>query len=99
MSKPEFHNEASVPINLCSELDSIAYLFQEKLYHIKIEKDYQSPEVLVIGKRNVYIRALFNLMKNAIEAINHNGNIVIEQYIKDVSLNLKISDTGIGIQE
>ncbi|HLO12310.1 MAG TPA: ATP-binding protein [Pseudoneobacillus sp.] len=99
VTKPDFHDEPSVPINLCQELDSVAYLFQEKLYQIQIVKDYQNPEVMVVGKRNGLIKALFNLMKNAIEAIDHDGNIVIEQYIMDGSFNLKITDTGIGIPE
>jgi two-component system, sporulation sensor kinase A len=99
VTKSDFHDEPSVPINLCQELDSISYLFQEKLYNIKIEKDYQHPEVMIFGKRNVLIKALFNLMKNAIESISHSGIIVLKQYIKDGDFNLKITDTGNGIPE
>ncbi|MHC0037620.1 two-component system sensor histidine kinase NtrB [Pseudoneobacillus sp. C159] len=97
VTKPDIHDEPSTPIDLCKELDSIAYLFQEKLYNIEIVKLYQNPGVMVVGKRNALIKAIFNLMKNAIEAISHNGKIVIEQFVKDDRINLKITDSGIGI--
>jgi two-component system, sporulation sensor kinase A len=99
VTKPEFDEEPSTPIDLCQEIDSVAYLFQEKLYNIEILKVYQNPGVLITGKRNALIKAIFNLMKNAIEAIRHNGKIVIEQYIKDGNLNLRMTDTGIGLSK
>jgi two-component system, sporulation sensor kinase A len=99
VTKPDLDNEPTVPINLCQELDSIAYLFQEDLYKIKIEKSYLAPEVIITGKRNAWIKALFNLMKNAIESINVHGKIVIKQYIEDDLLHIEITDTGVGISE
>jgi two-component system, sporulation sensor kinase A len=99
VTKPDLENEPTVPINLCQELDSIAYLFQEDLYKIKIEKSYLAPEVLITGKRNAWIKALFNLMKNAIESINVHGKIVIKQYCESNLIHIEITDTGVGISE
>jgi two-component system, sporulation sensor kinase A len=99
VTKPELQNESSVHVNLCQELDSIAYLFQEDLYKIKIEKSYQDPDVMISGKRNALIKALFNLVKNAIEAINVHGKIILNQYIDNDYVHIEISDTGIGISE
>lgn len=99
VAKPDFQNEPSFPINLCQELDSIAYLFQEKLYNIKIEKHYRDDAIMMIGKRNLLIKAIFNLMKNAIEAIKDQGKIIIEQFFEDGWIHIKISDNGVGIPE
>lgn len=99
VTKPDFQDEPSFPINLCQELDSISYLFHEKLFNIKIEKNYADEGVMIIGKRNLLIKALFNLIKNAIEAIKTHGKIVINQFVEEGMVHIKISDNGVGIPE
>ncbi|WP_442596428.1 ATP-binding protein [Neobacillus sp. D3-1R] len=99
VTKPDFQDEPSFPINLCQELDSIAYLFHERLFNIKIEKNYADEAVMIVGKRNLLIKAFFNLIKNAIEAIKTHGKIIIKQYVEDSMVHIKITDNGVGIPD
>lgn len=99
VTKPDFLDEPSFPINLCLELDSIAYLFHEKLFNIKIEKNYADEGVMIVGKRNLLIKALFNLIKNAIEAIKTHGRITINQYVEENMVHIEIIDNGVGIPD
>ncbi|HZG73315.1 MAG TPA: ATP-binding protein [Chondromyces sp.] len=99
VSKPDLHEEPFVPVDLCKELDSLVFLFQEKLYHAKTELIMRDTERKVVGKRNLLLKAFFNLIKNAIEAIPDKGKIRIEHYYKEGWVQIKVSDTGVGIPE
>ncbi|HZG73121.1 MAG TPA: ATP-binding protein [Chondromyces sp.] len=99
VSKPDLHEESSVSIDLCKELDALLFLFQEKLYNVKTELYLKNSEKKVIGKRNLLLKAFFNLIKNALEAIPGKGKIRIEHYHRDGWIHVKVSDTGIGISE
>ncbi|MGE7760151.1 two-component system sensor histidine kinase NtrB [Peribacillus sp. NPDC097895] len=99
VSKPDLHEEPFVPIDLCKELTSVLFLFQEKLYNVEIEWDLRDSEKKVFGKRNLFLKAFFNLMKNAIEGIQGKGKIRIEHYYKSGQIHIKVSDTGVGISE
>ncbi len=97
VSKPDLFEEPLVPIELSKELDSLLFLFQEKLYNVKTELIFRDSERVVVGKRNLLLKAFFNLIKNALEAIIDKGDIKIEHYCEDEFINIKICDTGDGI--
>jgi len=97
VSKPDFNNESNVAINLCSELDSLIFLFQEKLYNVTVIKRFQNKDREMIGKKNLILKAFFNLIKNAVEAIENKGEIIVEHFYKQGRIHIKIQDTGIGI--
>ena len=99
VSKPNLHEESLVPIDLCQELESLLFLFQERLYNVKLEMDLRDSERKIIGKRNLFLKAFFNLIKNAIEAIQDTGKIKIEHYYQNEWIHIKVSDTGVGIPE
>ncbi|MCM3587827.1 ATP-binding protein [Mesobacillus maritimus] len=99
VSKPDLHDEPFVSVDLCKELESLLFLFQEKLYKVKVELDLKDPERKVVGKRNLLLKAFFNLIKNSIEAIPDKGKIRIEHYYDNGSIHIKVSDTGVGISE
>lgn len=99
VSKPDLHEEPFVPIVLCKELESLLSLFQEKLYKVKAELNLRDLERKVVGKRNLLLKAFFNLIKNAIEAIPDKGKIGIEHYYKNGWIHIKVSDTGVGVSE
>lgn len=99
VSKPNLNEEPFAPINLCKELESLLFLFQEKLYNVKTELDLRDSERKVVGKRNLLLKSFFNLIKNAIEAISGKGKIRIEHYYKNGCVHLKVSDTGVGVPE
>lgn len=97
VSKPDLDNESYSQLNLASELESILYLFQEKSYDITVKTSFQNTDETIYGKRNLIKRALFNLIKNAFEAVSGDGRIFIGQERVDGYLRIVISDTGSGI--
>jgi two-component system, sporulation sensor kinase A len=99
VSKPNLNEEPFVPIDLCKELASLLLLFQEKFYYVETELDLRDSDRKVVGKKNLFLKALFNLIKNAIEAIENKGKIRIEHYYKNGWIHIKVSDTGVGIGE
>ena len=52
---------------------------------------------MIVGRKDQIKKALFNLIKNAIEAMNEGGTLIIEQYEDYQGIHLSISDSGIGI--
>jgi two-component system, sporulation sensor kinase A len=99
VSKPDLHDEPLVDINLCNELNSLISLFQEKLYIIEIEVNLIDSDLKIVGKKNLLQKAFFNLIKNAVEAIEGKGKITIDHFYKDERIHVKISDTGVGIPQ
>jgi two-component system sporulation sensor kinase A len=97
VSKPNLHDEPIIEIDVCKELNSLMLLFQDKLYNIKIIMDNRDCDKHIFGKKNLYLKAFFNLMKNAIEAMPSQGILRIEHYFQDEYVHVKISDTGVGI--
>lgn len=97
VSKPEFVQEAPTTFNVCSEIESILLLFQNKLYKINLIKKFENENLLIVGRKDQIKKALFNLIKNAIEAMPEGGNLVIQLYEDIHDIHLTISDTGIGI--
>ena len=97
VSKPNLHEEPIIKIDVCKELNSLMLLFQDKLYNIEIKMDVRDCDKHILGKKNLYLKAFFNLMKNAVEAMPLNGILRIEHYFQDDYVHVKISDTGVGI--
>ena len=99
VSKPDLNEEPSVPIDLCKELASLLLLFQEKFYYVETELDLRDSHRKVVGKKNLFLKSFFNLIKNAIESIQDKGKIRIEHYYENGWVHIKVSDTGVGIVE
>lgn len=57
VSKPDLIDEARVPIRLCQELDSIVFMFQERLYNIEIHTDFKDRQQVFMGKKNILVKA------------------------------------------
>lgn len=97
VSKPNLYEEPIVKIDVCKELNSLLFLFQDKLYNIEVELDIRDTNKFIYGKKNLYLKAFFNLIKNAIEAMPIKGKLRLEHYFEGDSIHVKISDTGVGI--
>lgn len=97
VSKPDLENEPFDAINLCEELDTILYLFQERAYQVAIHKQFLNADTQVFGKRNQLKKAFFNLIKNAFEAISDKGSITVKHYVANDKVCITVSDTGNGI--
>ncbi|GAA0377580.1 ATP-binding protein [Caldalkalibacillus horti] len=99
VSKPDFENEAIVPIDITIELEALIQLFQDQFYRVKVHTDFRNPGQLIVGKKNLLKKALFNLIKNAIEAIPEEGIIHISQVAFHNFVKITIEDSGNGIPE
>ncbi|OES43509.1 PAS domain-containing sensor histidine kinase [Domibacillus iocasae] len=97
VSKPDLQEEPLVSIDFCKELESLMLLFQDKLYNVEVEMDLRDRETRVIGKKNLFLKAFFNLIKNALEAISEKGKIRITHYCENQWVHIQITDTGVGI--
>ncbi|HEX7056420.1 MAG TPA: ATP-binding protein [Bacilli bacterium] len=99
VARPDPDNEAFSEIKLCIELEAILFLFQDQIYRVHIEKDLRDQNEVILGKRNQLKKALFNLLKNAFEAIPDKGTIYISHRREGDSMIVTIRDTGVGISE
>ncbi|MFD1677289.1 ATP-binding protein [Alicyclobacillus fodiniaquatilis] len=97
VSKPDLDDERYQPINLCSELESILYLFKDQTYRVQIRKEFYDTDCNIYGKRNQLKKVFFNLLKNAFEAIVDTGSITVTHRLYGNRLQVSIRDTGAGV--
>lgn len=97
VSKPDLEDEENQAIFLAVELESILNLFQDKMYNIQIVTEFNNTEAAIFGKKNLFKKAFFNLIKNAIESIEGEGTIKITHTLIDNEVVVSIQDSGIGI--
>ncbi|MCL6452049.1 MAG: STAS domain-containing protein [Alicyclobacillus sp.] len=99
VSKPDLDDEPVQAVYLCAEMESILYLFQEQLYRVKVDKQFQDEDQSIYVKRNQFKKVFFNLLKNAFEAIRGEGTVTIVHRREGNHLRISIQDTGVGIAE
>jgi len=97
VSKPDSDEEPYQPIKMAVELEVLFTLFQDQIYRVEIQRNLRDTETMIYGKRNQLKKALFNLLKNAFEAIPEKGTITVEHYETDEEVHISIRDTGVGI--
>ncbi|WP_077619813.1 ATP-binding protein [Bacillus sinesaloumensis] len=97
VSKPDLEDETVQTIHLATELESILNLFLDKLYVIELETDFQDADAAIVGKKNQFKKAFFNIIKNAIESIDGTGTITVIHQANEKEVIVTIKDTGVGI--
>ena len=97
VSKPEFIQEKQTSFNIVSEIESILLLFQNQLYSINLIKHFENENAVIVGRKDQIKKALFNIIKNAIEAMPNGGTLMIDQTQDAKNIHLCISDSGVGI--
>lgn len=97
VAKPDTEDEPITKFSLCTELESILSLFQDQIYQVTVEREFEHESTELSGRKNQLKRAFFNIIKNAFEAIPANGKIKIRHYREDRTVHVIISDTGVGI--
>lgn len=70
---------------------------QLKQLGIRVSVDVGSEIPLVLADRNQIKQALFNVMKNSLEALDRGGDILINFSSDDEWVILAVKDTGVGI--
>lgn len=97
VSKPEFIQEKQTNFNVISEIESILLLFQNQLYPINVIKHFENENAMIVGRKDQIKKALFNIIKNAIEAMPDGGTLMIDQSDDSHNVKVTISDSGVGI--
>ncbi|WP_066393839.1 ATP-binding protein [Neobacillus mesonae] len=97
VSKPDLEDEQMQTIYLSVELESILNLFQDKLYNINVITNFNHTNTGILGKKNQFKKAFFNLIKNAIESMDGKGTLTITQEALDGEVIVRVQDTGVGI--
>ncbi|WP_428910917.1 ATP-binding protein [Niallia sp. Krafla_26] len=97
VSKPDSEHEEYQTINLAVELESILNLFQDQMYNVKVLTDFNDTDTTITGKKNLYKKAFFNLIKNAFESMNGVGTLSVSHKKQGQHIVVTIKDTGVGI--
>ena len=85
-------------VNIHNIIDeSLDFLMSRANGHIEVEKRYNKvmPRVLDFGLSNV----VTNIIKNALDAMPHNGKLDISTDINDVYLVISFKDSGMGMDD
>ncbi|WP_236570442.1 ATP-binding protein [Paenibacillus sp. An7] len=99
LSKPQ-KNHTSAPLNIMSLIDQVITLMngQASLKNIEIVTQYpERPFVLIMGVENQLKQVFINLLKNALEAMNHGGMIHVYLQVNDKEVQIHVQDQGYGM--
>lgn len=87
------------PINMNDVLDEMTTFFKIECQNrnIILMKQVKAEYAIINGNNNQIKQVFINLIKNAIEAINYNGEITLDLINEKDQLHIRIKDNGIGI--
>lgn len=81
-------------------IDHSLVMLNNKFKHkVKIHKDYCSQAPLILGNDGKLHQLFLNVLSNAEQAIEGNGNIHIDTSVENANLMISIKDDGCGIPE
>jgi len=95
--------EYSKPIEMMQSTFQVSVLFKESIERsrppkrVVIETKIEPEELQCTGDFELLVMALANLLKNSIEAIDKQGNVVLKAFTDSDFLVIKITDTGFGM--
>ncbi|MEC1521243.1 ATP-binding protein [Neobacillus niacini] len=97
VSKPDQEDEQPQSFLIAVELESTLNLFQDKIYDIHINTSYYDTNTPIYGKKSQFKKAIFNLIKNALESMSDSGSLMISHFAEGNEVVVCIEDTGVGI--
>jgi len=88
-------------INLEKEIDEVQGLvgYELKLEKIELEKRIQKDIASIFVDRKQFQEVLFNLIRNAGQAIGEKGKIIVSAVEEDGKVLIDVRDTGSGVPE
>ncbi len=99
VAKPDTVSEPFTPVSLFEELEFALYLFQNQAYRVPVDKHFADTDCKIFGKRNQLKKTFFNLLKNAFEAVQTEGHIVLRHQRVGHSIQVVIEDSGVGMSK
>lgn len=79
--------------------NSLTMLNSQIKQHITVRKDFSASEILIKGNVGHLHQVFINILGNAIQAIESEGEITIKTEDKESDVLISITDTGVGIPE
>ncbi len=81
-------------------LEALAFLRPELESHgIDVKVDFPDLVPVITGDEGQLTQAVYNIVKNAIQAMRESGKLAISCTVDDVFVNLKFADTGPGLNQ
>lgn len=77
--------------------EELSPILEERNIQLEIKKESALPPLEMDTTK--FRQAIFNLIRNSIEAIGSDGHITIRTYFEDLSICLQVEDNGPGIPE
>jgi two-component system sporulation sensor kinase B len=94
------YSNKTEPLLLKNEINHVIEIISPlaNMNSVSIHTDVK--EETIVGEMQLFHQCLLNIMKNGIEAMDSTGgNLRVETVIKDYSVDVLISDTGIGMTD
>ena len=66
---------------------------------VNFHKDYYSKSIFFLGRQNRLQRVFANIIRNAIEAIDFEGSIIVSTHVKNSEVIVSIQDNGVGMSQ
>ncbi|WP_421385240.1 ATP-binding protein [Bacillus salacetis] len=101
LARPQEHQKAAFDvISLLNEMTE-KILSKAEFSRAQIDIHSNLQEMMVYGVRKQIKQALFNIIENAMESMEHmeQGNVLIECELNENNIFIKIKDNGCGISE
>lgn len=77
----------------------LVMLYNQIKNRIVINKDYCEQEIKIIGNSGKLHQAFLNILTNAIQAIDNEGEIQVKTHSENKNVVVEIKDTGCGIED
>ncbi|MCF7823547.1 MAG: hypothetical protein K9N35_05185 [Candidatus Marinimicrobia bacterium] len=85
-------------INLQEMLNNISDLYMSQAQEKQVDLRFDSESIVFDGDDDLLLQALSNIIKNAIEACDFGGKVMVKGMQVGNMIRISIQDTGIGIQ-
>lgn len=95
----EGKNRAIDLLYMHQSIDIVCDLLSHQLMNINLTKNYQATDDCVNGNQSQINQVLMNLLLNAIQALNHEGEITMQSTSNSQEITITIMDNGPGIPE
>lgn len=93
-------DENWMEVDLCAEIESTLVVLKNEIkYKAQVDMQLPSEPVLFWGKPSKIRQLLFNVILNALQAMESEGILTVKCKKQDNTAQLLIKDTGAGISE
>lgn len=99
VAKPNQPQAPKRPVSVARILRKVTELFHDKLYAKDLIYEFEDEDVLIQGREEMLKQAFFNVIKNALEAMQgvEEPRLVLRHRLEGDFLIVEVEDNGIGV--